>query len=213
MSRHHSFAGLLAFVGVSSAMAQAPPATTVQLPTFSLFTVSTTVSVPDGGGVFLGGVNRAASGRIERGVPGVPFRNRGIGSTRSASGMHVSATIIDHKEMDEAILAEAAARRGGAPLAVEKPTKVASEIVAGSRGPGRDSASARELSVAEIRRQQAAEVDSQSSEGLAYLAKAEQAAAQGKTGLAKVYSRMAASRLKGNTAKEIQQRLKSLVEN
>jgi hypothetical protein len=35
---------------------QALPATTVQLPTFSQFTVQTTVSVPDGGTMPLGGI-------------------------------------------------------------------------------------------------------------------------------------------------------------
>jgi hypothetical protein len=185
----------------------------VQLPTFSLFTVSTTVSVPDGGGVFLGGVNRAASGRVERGVPGVPFRNRGFGSARSASGMHVSATIIDHKEMDEAILAEAAARRGGAPLSDDKPVKLTGEAIVADRGPGRDSATSRELSVAEIRRRQATEADTRSAEGLAYLAKGERAITEGKPGLAKVYLRMAASRLTGEAAQAATRQLKSLAEN
>ena len=44
-----------------------------------------------------------------------PFRNRGIGSDRGAGGMSVHATIIDLKEMDDAILAEAAAGLPGAP--------------------------------------------------------------------------------------------------
>jgi hypothetical protein len=212
MCRQLFYAASLIFAGALPGAAQ-PPATTVQLPTFSLFTVNTTVSVPDGGGVFLGGVNRAASGRIERGMPGVPFRNRGIGSARSASGMHVTATIIDHKEMDEAILAEAAARRGGAPLVVDKPVTIAGDVIAGGRGPGRASASAGDLSVAEIRRQQAAVSDTQSVEGLAYLAKAEQAARKGKPGLAKVYFRMAASRLKGDAAQQARQRTASLADD
>lgn len=212
MSSRTIFAALFALCPALPLAAQAP-ATTVQLPTFSVFTVSTTVSVPDGGGVFLGGVNRAADGRVERGVPGVPFRNRSIGSTRSASGMHVSATIIDHKEMDEAILAEAAAKRGGAPLVADKPVTLASDVIAGSRGPGRDSAGSGDLSVAEIRRQQAAETGTQSAEGLAYLAKAEQAAKEGKAGLAKVYYRMAATRLTGNAAKQALDGAKALAGN
>ena len=43
--------------------------TTVQLPTFNFVTVTTTVSVPDGGTVLLGGIKRLSEGRNERGVP------------------------------------------------------------------------------------------------------------------------------------------------
>ena len=43
--------------------------TTVQLPTFSFVTVTTTVSVPDGGTVLLGGIKRLSEGRNEYGVP------------------------------------------------------------------------------------------------------------------------------------------------
>src|SRR6266550_789068 len=110
---------LIILGGVSLAQAQgqqpqqpigpALPATTVQLPTFSFFTVQTTVSVPDGGGMSLGGINRAADGTVTRGM--APL-NRGIGSTRGASGVSVHATIIDRDEMDKAVLAEAAAKRG-----------------------------------------------------------------------------------------------------
>src|SRR5205085_7623767 len=73
------------------------------------FTVQTTVSVADGGGMSLGGINRAADGTVTRGM--APL-NRGIGSSRGASGVSVHATIIDREEMDKAVLAEAAAKRG-----------------------------------------------------------------------------------------------------
>ena len=61
--------------------------TTVQLPTFAQTSVSTTVSVPDGGTVLLGGIKRLAEGRNERGMPilgKLPyisrlFKNVGIG--------------------------------------------------------------------------------------------------------------------------------------
>ena len=86
------------------------PATTVQLPTFSVFTVQTTVSVPDGGGISLGGIDRGVDSTVNRNS-GLT-RNRGLGSSRTASGVSVSATIIDREEMDRAVLAEAAAKRG-----------------------------------------------------------------------------------------------------
>ena len=53
--------------------------TTVQLPTFSFVTVTTTVSVPDGGTVLLGGIKRLSEGRNEYGVPildKIPYLNR-----------------------------------------------------------------------------------------------------------------------------------------
>lgn len=113
----------LIVVGVvaSSAFAQPPvggsleqtttewPGTTVQLPTFSFFSVGTTVSVPDRGSAYLGGIKRAATGRNEFGVPMLPFRpfkNTGIGREVSASSVHVTATIHDFEAMDEFLLSQ-----------------------------------------------------------------------------------------------------------
>ena len=84
----------------------------VQLPTFHQFGVSTTVVVPDRGSIYLGGVNRASRGRSRFG-PGIPgLGNRGLGRTSLSAGVSVSATIIDHDEIDRALLAEAARQRG-----------------------------------------------------------------------------------------------------
>src|SRR5438094_9576110 len=109
--RRLAFTAML-FGCVSLAHAQAPqqplPASTVQLPTFSVFNVTTTVSVPDRGGIYLGGVDRGVDSTVSRG----PIRNRGSSSSRTASGMSVHTTIIDPAEMDSALLATAAAKRG-----------------------------------------------------------------------------------------------------
>jgi general secretion pathway protein D len=85
--------------------------TTVQLPTFSFVTVTTTVSVPDGGTVLLGGIKRLSEGRNERGVPvlsKVPyvnrlFRNVGIGRTTQSLMMMVTPRIIIQEEEEERI--------------------------------------------------------------------------------------------------------------
>ena len=56
-----------------------PTASRLQLPTFSFVTVTTTVSVPDGGTVLLGGIKRLSEGRNEFGVPilsKLPYINR-----------------------------------------------------------------------------------------------------------------------------------------
>lgn len=81
----------------------------VQLPTWHVFGVSTTVLVPDRGTLVLGGVNRGTRGSQNFG-PG--FRNRSYNRSGTAGTVSVSATIIDHAEIDRALFAEAARRRG-----------------------------------------------------------------------------------------------------
>ena len=102
---------LCSVIGLTFVLAGNAWAQTVQLPTFRYFSVDTTVSVPDRGGAFLGGVNRASSGSTTQGFG--PLRNRAIGGSTGASGVSVHATIIDHEELDREVLAEAARRRGG----------------------------------------------------------------------------------------------------
>ena len=83
--------------------------TTVQLPTFEFTTVTTTVSVPDGGTVLLGGIKRLREGRNERGVPllsKVPYINRlfknvGIGRETQSLMMMVTPRIIIQEEEEE----------------------------------------------------------------------------------------------------------------
>ncbi|MBS0211419.1 MAG: hypothetical protein JSS27_20960 [Planctomycetes bacterium] len=80
--------------------------TTVQLPTFAFTTVTTTVSVPDGGTVLLGGIKRLAEQRIENGVPilnKLPyvqrlFNNIGTGRTTTSLMMMVTPRIIIQEE-------------------------------------------------------------------------------------------------------------------
>ncbi len=85
------------------------PGTSVQLPTFSFFTISTTVNVPDSGGAFMGGINSAGSASRTNGGPG--FSNRAGGSGLNGGGVSVTAQIHDLREMDRQLLAEAAAER------------------------------------------------------------------------------------------------------
>ncbi len=81
----------------------------MQLPTFSFVTVSTTVSVPDGGTVLLGGIKRLSEGRNEFGVPilnKVPyinrlFRNVGIGRETQSLMMMVTPRIIIKEEEEQ----------------------------------------------------------------------------------------------------------------
>jgi general secretion pathway protein D len=83
--------------------------TTVQLPTFSFVTVTTTVSVPDGGTVLLGGIKRLSEGRAEFGTPildKIPYINRlfknvGIGRETQSLMMMVTPRIIIQEEEEE----------------------------------------------------------------------------------------------------------------
>ena len=83
--------------------------TTVQLPTFAFTTVSTTVSVPDGGTILLGGIKRLSEGRTEQGVPMLSklpyinrlFKNVGIGRDTSSLMMMVTPRIIIQEEEEE----------------------------------------------------------------------------------------------------------------
>ena len=84
---------------------------TVQLPTLGFTSVSTVVSVPDGGTILIGGVKRQSEQRVERGVPflsNIPyisrlFKNVGIGRDTQSLMMMVSPKIIiqEEEELDQ----------------------------------------------------------------------------------------------------------------
>ena len=84
----------------------------MQLPSFSFITVTTTVSVPDGGTVLLGGIKRLSEGRSEFGVPilsKVPYLNRlfknvGIGRETQSLLMMVTPRIIIQEEEEQNLL-------------------------------------------------------------------------------------------------------------
>ncbi|MCI0358353.1 MAG: hypothetical protein L0211_07720 [Planctomycetaceae bacterium] len=201
------------------------PATTVQLPSFSIFSVNTTVSVPDRGGAYLGGVSRARDSSTTRGFG--PLRNRGIGAERAAGGMAVQATIHNLDELDRATLvratlvratlAEAAARRGSV-----DPDLAKAELI--RRGVGRGIADGQDIaaagampappadSVAAIRAKNAAAAQARASEADELFAKAEAAEAAGKASVAKIYYQMAARRDTGAIKALAESRLAKLSE-
>ncbi len=83
--------------------------TTVQLPVLAVTTVNTTVSVPDGGTVLMGGIKRMSEGRTERGVPmlsNLPYVNRlfknvAIGRETQSLMMMVTPRIIIQEEEEQ----------------------------------------------------------------------------------------------------------------
>ena len=86
--------------------------TTLQLPEFLFTTVTTTVSVPDGGTVLLGGIKRLREGRNEFGVPilsKIPYINRlfknvGFGRTTDSLMLMVTPRIIIQEEEEEKLM-------------------------------------------------------------------------------------------------------------
>lgn len=89
--------------------------TTVQQPVLATTNVSTTVSVPDGGTILLGGIKRMSEGRTERGVPilsKIPyvnrlFKNTAIGRVTSTLMMTVTPRIIIQEEEEAILLGQA----------------------------------------------------------------------------------------------------------
>lgn len=86
--------------------------TTVQQPVLATTSVNTTVSVPDGGTILLGGIKRMSEGRIERGIPilsKIPyvnrlFKNTAIGRQTSTLMLTVTPRIIIQEEEEQLLL-------------------------------------------------------------------------------------------------------------
>ena len=72
-------------------------AQTVQLPTMRVFSLDTTVAVPDQGSAYLGGIGRSAQSSSSRGPLST---GRAYGSSTTQGTARVSASIIDLEELD-----------------------------------------------------------------------------------------------------------------
>ena len=149
------------------AAAQVP--SVVQLPSFSYFTVDTTVSVPDGGTASLSGIGRASGGSTAFG-PALGPPNRAFGRSLSSSNVSVRAKIHDFEALDRATLerarASAAPATASAKLRRLRPRVAASSSSAEHVPPG---------SVADARRLHAAEAADQAADAQAHLDRARRA--------------------------------------
>ena len=219
----------LSFIALSIRVAITPyfsSAQTVQLPTFTFFGVSTTVSVPDNGAAFLGGINRASSGQNEFGVPGLAFpglQSRAIGQDMSASNVWATVTIHDLDAMDQAILNSPSPTsltgldtRGwnafsNLPPVPRSPFGPAIEAVNLTGNWHEDAPPVPAGSkVAAEEKDREARRAVRSDEAESYFAQARQAETDGKPGVAKIYYQMAAKRASGDFKQQIQARLNSL---
>ena len=95
----------------NSAFVVDPNGTSVQLPTFNFFTISTTVLVPDRGSMVIGGVNSGSSASGQSGGP--LFSQRAGGSAFGGGNVSIGVQIHDLKEMDRQMLAGAAGAKSG----------------------------------------------------------------------------------------------------
>ena len=213
-------ATLLAAVSVAGS-ARAQQGQRIQLPTFKFFGVQTTVSVPDRGGAYMGGVRRSASGSSSHGVPGLGgplFRNRGIGRSQSAGGVGISATIIDHAELDRAVLAEGAARhraRMDQLGATERRSDYLSRNITRNERPAlaetrREPPGAGLPTAEDIRRRNALAQSKRADEAIRFYEKGRTTLAGGKANVAKIYFQMAQRRAQGPLLEQVTAQLNAL---
>jgi len=202
--------------------AWAQPATSVQLPTFSFFSTSTTVSVPDRGSAYLGGVKRASSGRTESGMPLAPFRpfrNNSIGGDRSASHQHVSVWIHDFEEMEEVLLGQPAGGTAARPQASRSALASMGQSLQ-PRDPNAGAiwqsplaapdAEATARSVEEERARRSQKQQTRLAEADDFFQRAQAAEAAGKPTVAKIYYQMAARRATGELKEQVLARLEAI---
>jgi hypothetical protein len=195
---------------IAASLLNAPPvhAQAVQLPTFRFFGASTTVEVPDSGSGLIGGLNSSSAGQNNSGIPGLgfrPFTNRAISGGGQGGGTSVTATIHDFDALDRQRLGPdffADSRtpvmlRGVALASAKGASPVATDSIGGQ-------------SVADIRRQQAAEDLATQAEAAQYCEQARAAEAVGKPGVAKIYYQMAARRAAGSFKAEILAQLRRI---
>ncbi len=198
---------LLMTLGAGDLFAQRP-GTTVQLPTLSSFSVGTTVTVPDRGSAYLGGISRAATGRTQFGTPMLPLRNSAIGRRMSTSGVRVTATIHDFQAMDEFLLSgrPVSPMRPPSGVATLQPTSPdhrlswdGSSVVEAARR------SAAGLAEARVRR--ASQQRIRAAEAVEFFQRGQKAEAAGKPNVAKIFYHTAALRATGQLKQRVDARL------
>ncbi|MBI1902202.1 MAG: hypothetical protein HYS13_13965 [Planctomycetia bacterium] len=207
-------ATVLAVLASASLSAQQQPrgATTVQLPTFSFFTVSTTVMVPDGGGMHMGGIRRASDGYTKFRTPFLPGA-RTAGSERSTAGMYVRAYVHDFDAMEREL--STASRRGEPEevVVVVRPPEEPDHPLAKQLAAARQDENAGALrSVAEIRRQKEAEKQNEDAEVLALVERGDEALAAGNISDARVFFTLASRKADAALKPQIAKRLAELPE-
>jgi hypothetical protein len=184
--------------------------------------VGTTVLVPDGGAAYMGGINRASSGRTEYGVPGIPFpgfQNRGIGQDTSAMSFWATVKIHDFDAMDEALLSapppDGFARTypgmfsplPGTPAAIAARTFPPKAVNLAGNWRVEPDTPAPVSDAATEQANRATRKATRAEEADSFFARGQQAEADGKPNVAKIYYQMALRRAKGDLKQAVQARL------
>lgn len=185
----------------SAAPAAAQVPSTVQLPSYSTFGVSTSVSVPDRGRAYLGGIGRSSSGSTAFG-PVLGPGSRSYGRQTGAGIVDARVTIHDFDAMDKLLLEQAPA--SGSAVTRRDLTSGRSGLSSAGRAP--------QGSLAEARQQHAAELEAEQQKALSYVRQAQRAAARGKPTVAKVLLQMAERRASPELKAQIRKELASLAE-
>jgi hypothetical protein len=201
---HLRFVTILSMLLGSPTSLFAQGAAVVQLPSYSMFGVNTSVSVPDRGSVSLGGIGRSSIGSTAFG-PTAGLRNRGFGRNLSGSVTSVRATIHDFDALDRATLQGATdPRMGRRSLSAADQARrrlTAARQSSAGRVPG---------SVAEARRQRAAEEVAYETEVTQDLKHARHAAAAGKTHVAAMFYKAAARHSTGTLRLQVEKETAAL---
>jgi hypothetical protein len=202
--------------GLAVAAGPAPAqATAVQLPTYSFFSVDTTVSVPDSGSGFLGGMSQGQDSQNQFGFPLPLFGDRSIGSSRTAAGARVTATIHDFEAVDAALLGEPASsfaehhRRAeaGADSQGRSPAALAGNWAPKAR---QETASEAAAAVAAEAARRVALRQARADEAQKFFDRARQAETDGKPKVARIYYQMAARRASGELKQQALARLQAI---
>ena len=202
--------------GVDSLSRQAS-AQVIMLPTYRVFSIGTSVMVPDRGMAHLGGISTARESSVSRGVPGFGplFANRAIGRELGHVGAHVTATIIDQRELDQQVLSAAARSRPGLSAqdaALARKAAFLNQHLArpssSQPAPAARSLPAEHLSQIRQRQQQAGR--EQQLEGLELMILAQQKELEGKLGVSRIYYQQAARRLTGSRQQQVIKRLREI---
>jgi hypothetical protein len=184
------------------------PAQVVQLPTFHQFTVSTTVVVPDRGSMVIGGIDRARESQVFAGPRWLgPLRSRGFGRELSSTRAGVSATIIDHHEMDEALLSIGGGREPSSPEALLLSARIARETGRATPPLG----SVEEITQARLAREAAA-TSARQAEAEQFFQRAITLEQEGKASTARIYYQMALRRADDSLHQRITARIDGLAD-
>lgn len=197
MSSRSILALPISLIGISVASAQQLAPTTVQLPTFSAFTVSTVVSVPDAGWVH--NPYQASYGWTAYG-PAWGASSIAWHEVQHTSAWSVGAQVIDLAALDVQTLSTA-------PVPPAMPDDPFARQIAASRN---SSAAFVPGSVADARRARAAELAGEQREIDELIDKAEALVKQGKPNVARIYFQMAANKSSGERKRELENRAASL---